>query len=277
MVQLDMMERPRESLFTNLCYLGAGRAGVVCMNLVATSRLAHALGAENFGINSFAASYLTYFLIVVNLGFETFLTREIASDKARLRALVSSVIVIRLLLAFVMVMLLIASLTVLHINALGRTVILVQGIGLFSSAIGLTCAYQGLQRMRVVAGREVFASLVNVAGILWLVHTPDDLLIAACIGVGTQILTNLAILTQYAREFGVPRIRWPTMVDFSIIRDSMGFFWSLLMITITYNTHIVMLGLMWNDTEVGLFMPGWKLFIFAIAVPATHRQPQCTA
>src|ERR1700733_15716731 len=104
-----MAARRAESLFSNLCYLGAARAVAVCMNLVATSRLAHALGAENFGINSFAASYVSYFIIVVNWGFETFLTREIAANRSRLRSLVSSVIAMRLLLATGIIVLLFGS------------------------------------------------------------------------------------------------------------------------------------------------------------------------
>jgi O-antigen/teichoic acid export membrane protein len=262
-----MTTRRAESLLSNLCYLGAARAGVVCMNLVATSRLAHALGADNFGINSFATSYVAYFLIVVNLGFETFVTREIASNGSRLRALVGSVITMRLLLAVGMSVALCLSLPLLHLSAVAQTVMLIQGVGLFTSAIGLTCAYQGMQRMRVVAWREMAASVVNVVGIIWLVHTPDDLILAACIAAGTQMLTNVAIVTQYAREFDLPRIRLPERADFAVARQSMSFFWSMLMITITYNTHIVMLGLMRSETEVGLFSAGWKLFIFAITVP----------
>jgi PST family polysaccharide transporter len=262
-----MPGRDAQSLFSNLCYLGAARAGVVCMNLIATSRLAHALGTDNFGINSFATSYVAYFLIVVNLGFETYLTREIAFDGTRLRTLVSSIIAMRLLLAVGMTILLFVSLPVMHLSAMGQTVILIQGVNLFSAAIGLTCAYQGLQRMRVVAGRELMASIANVAGILWLVHGHDDLVLAACIAVGTQMLTNVAILMQYTIEFGIPRVRLPGPGDFQLVRQSMAFFWSMLMIAITYNTHIVMLGLMRSETEVGLFSAGWKLFIFAIAVP----------
>jgi O-antigen/teichoic acid export membrane protein len=262
-----MTIRGRESLFSNLCYLGAARAGVIGMNLVATSRLAHALGAANFGINSFATAYLAYFLIAVNLGFETFLTREVAANGARLRALVNSVIAMRLLLAIGMTIVLVVSLPVLHLSAVGETVILIQGIGLFSGSIGLTCAYQGLQRMRVVAWREFMASFVNVLGIVLFVRGPNDLVLAACIGAGTQMMTNLAILVQYTAEFGIPRIRFPKREDLQVAWDSMSFFWSMLMITITYNTHIVMLGLIRNETEVGMFSAGWKLFIFAISVP----------
>jgi PST family polysaccharide transporter len=262
-----MSVRRADSLFSSLCYLGAARATAVCMNLLATSRLAHALGAENFGINSFAASYVSYFIIVVNWGFDMFLTREIAANESRLHSLVSGVIAMRLVLAAGMFILLLGSISLLHSSATEQTVMLIQGANLFGSAIGLTCVYQGLQRMRMVAWREFMASVVNVVGILWLVHSPDDLVLAACIVVGTQVMTNFTILTRYASEFGIPRIRLPGRADLQVIWDSMSFFWSLLMITITYNTHIVMLGLIRSTTEVGLFSAGWKLFVFAVAVP----------
>jgi O-antigen/teichoic acid export membrane protein len=262
-----MTGRGSHSLFFNLCYLGAARAGVVAMNLVTTSRLAHALGAENFGINNFAISYLSYFLIVVNLGFETFMTREVAADHTRLRRLVNSVIAMRLLLAAVLTVALLASLPLLRFGTTGRIVILIQAVNLFTAAIGLSCAYQGLQRMRVVAGRECLASLANVACVLWLVHAPGDLVLAACIAVTTQLLTNVAILAQYTVEFGFPRLHLPGRETLHLARQSMVYFWSLLMIAFTYNTHIVLLGLLRSETEIGLFSAGWKLFIFAIAIP----------
>jgi hypothetical protein len=75
--------------------------------------------------------------------------------------------------------------------------VLIQGLNLSSSAIGLDCIHQGLQRMRIVAGREVFASLINMAGMICLVHSPGDAVIAAGVSAGTFALTNIPILAQY--------------------------------------------------------------------------------
>lgn len=237
------------------------------MNLIGTSRLAHALGATNFGINSFAVSYVAYFLIVVNLGYETFVTREIARDATRLRSLVDSMVSMRLLIGTVVAVLLVASLFLLDLPPVGRIVVLIQGIGLFSSAIALTCVYQGLQQMRVVASREFLGSLINMIGLLWLVHTPADLVAAACVSAATVVLTNVPILWRYARDFGVPRIHLPQPDDWRMVHTSMAYFWSVLMITITYNIHIVLLGLLRGNTDVGLFSAGWKLFNFAVVIP----------
>jgi O-antigen/teichoic acid export membrane protein len=262
-----MSMRSANSLLSNLFYLGGARAAVMAMNLVATSHLAHALGADNFGINSFAASYLAYFLIVVDLGFDTFLTREVAFDDARREALVGTVLSVRLLLALLLSLVLAASLRFLHLSPLGELVVLIQGIGLVTAAIGLTSVYQGMQRMRVVAGREFLASLGNMVAVLCFVRGPQDLVAAACITAGTQLFVNLALVTQYVMDFGIPRLRLPGAEALHELKRATTYFWSMVMITITYNTHVVLLGLMRGDREVGLFSAGWKLFIFSIAIP----------
>ena len=39
------------------------------------------------------------------------------------------------------------------------------------------------------------------------------------------------------------------------------------MVTLTYNMHILLLGLMRSESEVGLFSASWKLFNFAVVLP----------
>jgi O-antigen/teichoic acid export membrane protein len=262
-----MTARAAEPLFAGLLYLGTARVVVVCMNLISTSRLAHALGAENFGLNSFAISYVSYFMMAANLGYEMFLAREIARDQTKVQRLVDSAINMRLLLAAGSAAILVPSLWLLGLSPLGRTVVLIQGINLFSSAIGLTCVYQGLQRMRVVAFREFMASLMYMIGILCFIHSPVDIVAAACITAGMAVLINSTILIQYSRDFRMPRLSLPDRSDFLLARQSMTYFWPLLMVTITYNIHIVLLGLMRSEAETGLFSAGWKLFNFSIMLP----------
>ena len=95
-----------------------------------------ALGAENFGLNSFAITYTAYFVIIVNLGHETFLTPEIAYDATYFRQFVNSMICMRLLLSGGSSLLLWVSLWLLDRSPLGRLMVMIQGINLFSSAIG---------------------------------------------------------------------------------------------------------------------------------------------
>jgi O-antigen/teichoic acid export membrane protein len=206
-------------------------------------------------------------MVFVSLGYEPYLTREIAHRPARMHALVSSAITMRLLLAVSMMVLLACSLFLIDISALGKLVVMIQGLALFSSAISLICVYQGLQRMHVAAGRETLASFCNLLGTLLLVHGPADLPIAACVSTGVFMLTHFLVFVQYARDFGWPSIRISRRLDFAYASRSMDFFWVMLMITVTYNTPIVVLGLIRTDEEVGLFAAGWKLLALAITAP----------
>ena len=262
-----MTGRRTETLLLSLFYLGGARACAIAMNLVMTSRMAHALGADNFGINTFAASFMSYFLIVVSLGYDQFLTREIAFDASRMRSLVANAISIRLGLALVTGIVLVGTLRILGQSRLIDIAISIYGLGLFGSAIGLTSVYTGLHQTRIVAWREFLTGLINMAAIMIFVHEPGDLITAICILSGTQLFMNVLIFVRYAHDFGMPRVRVPGLADLKQARLSIVYFWSLLMITITYNFHILLLGLLRSDAEVGLFGAGWKLFVFAIVIP----------
>lgn len=256
-----------QSIFANLIYLGGARAGAICMGFVTTSHLAHVLGTENFGIANFSVAYISYFMIVVGLGYETFLAREIAHDSTQLVRLVNSMMSVRLVLASGMILILVVSVPFLGLSAIGRKVLLIQGFMLFTSVIALTPVYQGLQRMRVVAWREFLANLLSMVAILFLVRVPEDVVAAAYISIAVPVLTNSLLLFHYVQEFRFPRIRFPGRRELQDAHASLTLFWSMLMVTLTYNMHILLLGLMRSESEVGLFSASWKLFNFAIVLP----------
>jgi len=254
-------------LLLNMVFLGASRISSASMNLVTTSYLATTLGTANFGINSFAAAYVSYFLVFVALGYDSYLTREIGHRPARMQVLVSSAISVRLLLAICVTVLMACSLFLIDISALGKLVVLIQGLAFFGSTINLSCVYQGLQRMHITAGRETLASFCNLSGTLLLVHGPADLPIAAGVGAGALMLTQFLVFVQYVRDFGWPSIYIPGRRDFAHAGRSMAFFWVMLMGAVTLNTPVVLLGLMRTEAEVGLFAAGWKVLMFAITAP----------
>lgn len=260
-------KHPAESIPSAFLILGAARISVLCMNLIATSHAAKALGAPSFGLNSFAISYVAYFMIVTSLGYDTFVAREIACDRSCMKPLVNTMLSVRLILSCVMFLLLIASLSFMRFSTLGCIVLLIQAVNIPGSAFGLTPVYQGLRQMRIVAQREFLSAIVNMVGLLWLVHAPEDVVIAATVSVFTTLLANLTILLRYVNDYGRPRLHWPKAFDRERTRHSMTYFWAVLAITITYNAHIVLLGMMRSEVEVGLFAAGWKLFNFAIVIP----------
>jgi O-antigen/teichoic acid export membrane protein len=257
----------RETLLASLAYSIGGRSATICTNLVSTSWLAYSLRTENFGVNTFALAFLSYFQLIVGLGYDQHLTREIAHDPGRMRPLVESAFAVRLVLAVVAAVLVGLALAVMQKDPVVTGVIVIHAIGLFTTAIGLTSVYQGLQQMRLVALREFGASFVGMVGIVIWVHGPGDVTKAAAILALTSLLMSLMVYARFAREFGRVRLRLPRHEDWAEIRLSLTYFWSAVMVTITYSLHLVLLGQFGSDSDVGLFGAAWKLFVFAIVLP----------
>jgi len=255
------------SLLTNLFYLGGARLTVVCMNLVTTSFMARALGVESYGILNFSLSYVAYFIIVVGLGYDTLVTRDVAHDPSRTQRIVEGVLAVRTVLAALCIVAMALGLIVLDRPALTNAAIMVHAITLVSVSIGLSSVFQGLQDMRTIALREFGTSLINLVATLTLIRASGDVVLAVAIGSLTQLSMNLLIMRKYRHHFGTPTLRLPRAEDLHFARQSLPFFWLGLLIAVTYNLHFVLLGLMRSEAEVGYFAAGWKLFNFAIILP----------
>lgn len=256
------------SLLVNMLFLVSSRVATTVMNIFTVSHLAKALGVGSFGIYNFGLAYISYFLVVVNLGYETYLARETARRPATICHLAGSAIAIRLLLAGAMTSLLLISFLVLNLSTEVKLVLIILSSMLFSAAANLSGVYQGLQRMQLVARREILGAFCNLVGTILLVHNSSDLLIAAIVSSGSTMLTNGLLLWQYLNEFGSPLVRKSRRFFLPHARRSIAYFWTMLLIVISYNTPVVLLGLMRSEAEVGLFSAGWKLFSVATTVPA---------
>lgn len=237
------------------------------MSLIVTSHLARALLAENLGILSFSVAAVSYMILVVNLGFDVWLMREVAVVRTAARELTNCVITIRLMLGaatYLLLVLLFPPLGESHITTL---VVLIQGLNVFSSAINLNSLYSGLQRMDIVATRELSANFLNMLGVLVLVHNQNDLVIAALISVGATMTANVALMGRYIREFGTPKLVFDVSRLCNLSCSSLPFFLGGLGTAVTYNLHFVILGFTRSATEVGLFSAAWKVFGFTAVAP----------
>src|SRR5690606_20235583 len=88
-----------------------------------------------------------------------------------------------------------------------KTVLAVQGLALFTTALSLEWVYLGVERMGVLAVRNVVAALLHVGGVLLFVHRPDDVVWAAAAQVGAVLVGNGWILLTFVRDFGRLRLR----------------------------------------------------------------------
>lgn len=257
----------RRIIVRNLRVLTIARLIAVVLTFLSTAYLARVLGPGNFGILGFATSVVAYFLIIVGLGFETYGLREIARDQSRVSILASNIITIRLILAAGAICLYGIMILWIEKPTLVKVILLIQGTQLVIAALSLTFVYQGVQRMGVLALRQLAATAVGLIGVVVLVHRPEDVIVAASITVGAVMFNILWLLTTFAREFGMPRLSMDLAEWRRAFAASLPMAMSALMVSIYYNMDIVMLGFMRSPEETGWYVAAYRIHA-AVIIPA---------
>lgn len=155
---------------------------------------------EGTGIVNYADSYSSFFIIIVILAFSSIGTREIAKNQFEIPKIVNTILTSRIILALLGVIVYIAVLFSLNLDTETRNVTAVYAIILFTNAINLDWAFQGMERMGVLATRQVFTSLLTLVGYLLLVHSRADVINAALISTLSGLLNVVLLFVYYNKK-----------------------------------------------------------------------------
>lgn len=69
-----------------------------------------------------------------------------------------------------------------------KTVLLIQGVGLFAHATSLEWLFLGLERTWDLAARNIIVSALHLVSVLLVVHNPDDVSLAATASVASLLV-----------------------------------------------------------------------------------------
>lgn len=251
-------------ILKNAGALTLARGFTAVLALVTTVYLAQVLEPERYGILSWGLAFLTYFGFAAGLGLSVYGTREVARDPARAKALVGHTLLLRLGAALIVFALYAAVIGSLSKPPLFKLVVMVQGLTIFANIVGVDWVYHGLERLGVVALRNVAASVVTLAGVLLLVRDPDDVVLAAAVSVAAVALPGAWLLVTYVREFGRPRFRVDVEAWRAILTPSLPIAASLFLIMVNTNMDQLMLGIIRTDEEVGWYAAAYRLLAAAL-------------
>lgn len=253
-----------KQILKNAGALTLARGVTAVLALVTTVYLAHVLEPDRYGVLSWGLAFLTYFGFTADLGLSVYGTREVARDTGRAVPLVGHVLMLRLGAALVAFVLYAAIVWLLPKPPLFKLVVLVQGLTLFANVIGVDWVYHGMQRLGIVALRNVVASVITLGGVLVLVRDPDDVVLAAAVTVAAVALPGVWLLVTYVREFGRPRFHIDWAVWRGILTPSLPIAASLFLIMINTNMDQLMLGVIRTDEEVGWYAAAYRLLTAAL-------------
>lgn len=251
-------------ILKNLASLSVAELAKNGIALVTTIYLARVISPEGFGIIGFSTSIIAYFVLVVNFGFDVVGSREIAKFPDRLNQYVNSVSTIRLFLS-------VASYIALTIVALAinkpdtvKYVLLIQGFNIFSNGMLLNWVFIGLEKMEVIAVRQVSVALLNLIGLLIFVHGYGDTIVAVVVMASSLALNTAWMLFYYIKNFGGIKARIDIPLWKELFKAAIPIGMSFFIVVIYNNLNMTMLGAMRTEGETGIYFAAYKILIFAI-------------
>lgn len=262
----------RKAVMRNFASLSVLQAITSFFPIIILPYLFRVIGAEKFGLISFAQAFVQYFMIFTDYGFGVSATKEISlcrHEHEKVCTVFSSVMTVKVILAF------------LSLLALGAVVYFVPKfrndwmvyVFSFGAVVGNTLFpiwfFQGTEKMKHIADLNIAGGAVFAVLIFLLVKAPQDYLLVPLISSGVFLITGL--LGQYIvfRHFRVT-FKFP---GYENIRQQLRAGWDIFISIIAINaytaTRIFTVGLLTNNTITGFYSIAEKIAGFIQAFPLT--------
>ncbi|MGH9801886.1 MAG: oligosaccharide flippase family protein, partial [Blastocatellia bacterium] len=240
------------TLFKNFLSLAGAEIAAKALTFAAFAYLARVSGPDGFGYIEFAAAAVMCAGLIVEQGFNPFGAREIAKSPERTEALVSEIVLVRLVLAVGLYVALVIFALVFDRAAVQARLLLVYGLSLLAMPLLLQWVFQGHDRMRTVAAIQVVRQLIFAALVFALVHNAQQIWrvgLAETIGLASAAAFGA---WSYRRQLnGRIRLRWKFSPQ--LLREGMTIGLSQIFWVVKMSGATLILGLIAAPEDVGYF------------------------
>ena len=229
------------------------------------------LGAEGFGILSFALAFTAIFSVFTELGLTSLTVREVARDKSLTSKYLGNIAVMKLILVMVTF-----GLIVLTINLLGypeQTIKVVYLLGL-----SIVCrAFSGIfdsifhayEKMEYNSIGQILNSSLMLSGALFAINQRFNVIGFASLYFIVSAISLVYSFAICVWKFAKPKIEIDWSFWKSTIKEALPFGLTAIFVTNFQWISSVMLSLMKGDAVVGWYNAAYRIALVLLFIPAT--------
>ncbi len=251
-----------KKLFTNFISLSTVQIANYLFPLITIPYLVRVLGAEKFGLISFAQAFILYFSLITNYGFNFSAPRIISinrDDLSEVSRIFNSIMILKIILMFFS--LIILSLAILVFDKF-RDEWLVYFFT-FGFIIGEVLFplwfFQGMEKMKSIAILSLLSKLFYTVSIFVFVKSEVDYVLVPLLNSLGVILSGLISISIVIKKFNI-LIAIPKYSDLKFqLKDGWNIFYSNIAISIYTISNTFILGIFTSDTIVGYYSAAEKI------------------
>ncbi len=235
------------------------------------------LGAENFGVLSFALAFTAIFAVLTDIGLQRLTVREVARDKKLAPKYLSNLISIKLLLSAATFLFIAIVINLMNYPSKTVNIVYIITISVIISSFTtmLYSIFQAHEKMEYESIGQIISSALMFGGALIAIKLNLDVTTFSII----YLLSSIIIITY---SIIVLKIKFPEILQRSssslleldltflkhTIKEALPFAFAIFFTSIFYWTDSVMLSFMKGDEVVGWYNIAYKMTFVVLYIPA---------
>jgi O-antigen/teichoic acid export membrane protein len=255
----------------NATMLLAGQVVTFLFGFLYVIYIARYLGAEQYGILSFALAFVALFVVVADLGLGTLLVREVARQKTRANMYFSNVIVLKLVLGLLMFGLIILTSRLVNSNFYNVPVVYLTALYviLMSFSQAFYSLFQAHERMEFQSLMTITYSLVMFSGVIVAIALGTDVIGFALLYALVSLLIlgiNVAVAAKFFafRMEGINRACMKHLTATALPFSAFSLFQMF-----NYKLDSVLLAAWSGAAAVGLYNAAYGMVLALYVIPSS--------
>ncbi len=231
--------------------------------LITFPYVSRVLGAENIGKVNFSSSFVSYFSLITTLGITSYAIREcslVKGDKKELEKTSSQIYSINICMAVVAYIVLVLCMLLVPKLSGYKTLILIQSLGIILTVIGTDWLNTAMEDFRYITIRTAVFQMLALVFMFIFVRSRENYhayAVTAIIASSGAYIANVFYRQKYCHVRFTTHMEWRRHM-----RPIITMVMMILAQHILSNLDITMLGIIKDDTSVGLYTTAAYLINF---------------
>ena len=250
-----------KNLFKNTSWMMISQIATGLCGFIWTILIAKYLGTNDFGIMSFAISFASIIIILMDLGVSTYATRNISRENELVSAYFGKLIPLKTLLSVITLVITPLILIVMHKNQLTIivTLIFVLESAFMSMSILLQGGFQAFGKIEYQAKGTIINSFLILLFVLITIYFKLGLIFVAISYALAYIVMLVYLSINSRKHITLPNYKISPNFCKKAIKISIPFALTTLFVTIYFSIDIVMLSLISGNSATGIYNASYKI------------------
>jgi O-antigen/teichoic acid export membrane protein len=264
-----MVDKDKKVLLNNISSLFSVQIANYVLPMVSVPIIVRIIGPDKYGLINYAAAIVSYFILVVNYGFDLTATRQVAQNKDNKQAiqeLFSIVLWCKILLFLLTLIVFLGCFVIFPVFRVEWRIMIYTYIALVSWVITPNWIYQGMQELHRIAIFDIVIKLLFTITVLLVIRQKSDYIYQPLAAGITQIIIGYYSFHYAMRRYDLKLIKVSLKKVVFVLKEERIVFFSSIVINLYTTTNTVILGSLAGITQVGYYSAAIRFIQMAQAV-----------